>query len=112
MKTCEVCGKPLPQDKKCGNERKYCSKRCKSAAWRNSIRDYQRQVELEKFMRSARMAKRDLEYAESPCAAKVSVEDRGDCVIETRGRPCIAPRCGFIGQSYHLPMSHVETRKN
>ena len=47
-----------------------------------------------KFMRRARLAKRDLDYAESGCAAAVTVEERdlrnseiGQIIrIETRGR--------------------------
>ena len=40
----------------------------------------------EKFKRRARLAKRDLDYAESGCAAKVTVEERGGRVVETRGQ--------------------------
>lgn len=46
----------------------------------------------QKFMMRARLAKRDLDYAESGCAAAVTVEERGGRVIETRGQRCIAPR--------------------
>ena len=46
----------------------------------------------EKFMRRARLAKRDLDYAESGCAAAVTVEERDGIRIETRGQRCIAPR--------------------
>ena len=45
-----------------------------------------------KFMMRARLAKRDLDYTESGCAANVTVEERGGIVIETRGQRCIAPR--------------------
>ena len=43
----------------------------------------------------ARLAKRDIDYAESGCAAKVTVEERGGRVIETRGNRCIAPRFNY-----------------
>ena len=54
----------------------------------------------EKFMRRARLAKRDLDYAESGCAAPVTVEERdlrnselGQIIrVETRGQRCIASR--------------------
>ena len=46
----------------------------------------------QKFMMRERLAKRDLDYAESGHAAKVTVEERGGRVIETRGRCGIAPR--------------------
>ena len=46
----------------------------------------------QKFMMRKRLAKRDLDYAESPYAARVVVETRGNIVVETRGQRCIAPR--------------------
>ena len=48
--------------------------------------------EAAEFERRARLAKRDLDYRDSPYAAKVTVEERGDCVIETRGQRCIGWR--------------------
>ena len=39
----------------------------------------------------ARLAKRDLDYAESGCTAPVTVEVRGNVVTEWRGQRCIAP---------------------
>lgn len=42
-----------------------------------------------------RLAKRDRDYAESGCASPVTVEVRGNRVIETRGQVCIASRCNF-----------------
>ena len=50
-----------------------------------------------KFMMRARLAKRDLDYAESPYAARVVVDcvqttDGRTLVVETRGQRCIAPR--------------------
>ena len=50
-----------------------------------------------KFMMRARLAKRDLDYAESGFAAKVTVEERGGRVIETRGQRCIAPHVTNYG---------------
>ena len=45
--------------------------------------------EAAEFERRARLAKRDLDYRDSPYAAKVTVEERGGLVIETRGQRCI-----------------------
>ena len=42
-----------------------------------------------RFAMRARLAKRDLDYAESPYAAPVTVEYSGNRVIETRGLKCI-----------------------
>ena len=53
--------------------------------------------EAQKFMMRARLAKRDLDYAESPYAARVVVETRGNIVVETRGQRCIAPRITHLG---------------
>ena len=44
--------------------------------------------EAAEFERRARLAKRDLDYRDSPYAAKVTVEDRGNVRIETRGQRC------------------------
>ena len=44
--------------------------------------------EAAEFARRARLAKRDLDYRDSPYAAKVTVEERGGLVIETRGQVC------------------------
>ena len=44
--------------------------------------------EAAEFARRARLAKRDLDYRDSPYAAKVTVEERGGLVIETRGQLC------------------------
>ena len=51
----------------------------------------------QKFEIRARLAKRDLDYAESGCAARVVVDcvrttDGRTLVVETRGHRCIAPR--------------------
>lgn len=44
--------------------------------------------EAAEFARRARLAKRDLDYRDSPYAAKVTVEERDGLVIETRGQVC------------------------
>lgn len=44
--------------------------------------------EAAEFARRARLAKRDLDYRDSQYAAKVTVEERGVLVIETRGQVC------------------------
>ena len=48
--------------------------------------------EAAEFERRARLAKRDLDYRDSPYAAKVTVEDRGNVRIETRGQRCLGWR--------------------
>ena len=48
--------------------------------------------EAAEFARRARLAKRDLDYRDSPYAAKVTVEERGGLVIETRGQRCLGWR--------------------
>ena len=48
--------------------------------------------EAAEFARRARLAKRDLDYRDSPYAAPVAVEERGGLVIETRGQRCIGWR--------------------
>lgn len=45
--------------------------------------------EASEFARRARLAKRDIDYRDSPYAAKVTVEERGGLRIETRGQPVI-----------------------
>lgn len=46
-------------------------------------------LEAAEFERRARLAKRDLDYRDSPYAAKVTVEERGNVRIETRGQRCL-----------------------
>ena len=48
--------------------------------------------EAAEFARRARLSKRDLDYRDSPYAAKVTVEDRGNVRIETRGQRCLGWR--------------------
>lgn len=48
--------------------------------------------EAAEFARRARLAKRDLDYRDSPYAAPVAVEERGGLVIETRGQRCFGWR--------------------
>ena len=48
--------------------------------------------EAAEFMRRARLAKRDLDFRDSPYAPPVTVEERGGRVIETRGQACIGWR--------------------
>ena len=48
--------------------------------------------EAAEFERRARLAKRDLDYRDSAYAATVSVEQRGNVRIETRGQPVIGFR--------------------
>lgn len=55
------------------------------------VRKLKRARETRQFMLRARLAKRDLDYAESGCTAPVSVEVRGNVVTEWRGQRCIAP---------------------
>lgn len=56
--------------------------------------------EAAEFERRARLAKRDLDYRDSPYAAKVTVEERGSLVIETRGQLCAGWRSsGHVSHS-------------
>lgn len=66
-----------------------------SKAAAGSLRSLQREREERRFMMRVRLAKRDLDYAESPCAAKATVEERGGVRIETRGRAVV----GFAAAS-------------
>ena len=63
----------------------------------SSLKRMKKEREQQKFMMRARLAKRDLDYAESPYASPVTAEDRGNRVVETRGRCCIAPRITHLG---------------
>lgn len=56
------------------------------------LRKMKRERKESKFIMRARLAKRDLDYAESGCAAPVTVEERNGKIIEWRGQRCIAPR--------------------
>ena len=60
------------------------------------IKDSARWRELNdpKLAREKRMARRDAEYAAH--APKVTVEERGGVVIETRGQPCIGFRAAAL----------------
>lgn len=89
---CVICGKGFVTDR-AGQE--CCSKSCagKLTALRRgqSLRMSARALEARKVAKLARLAKRDLDYAESGCAAPVTVEVRGNVVTEWRGQRCIAP---------------------
>lgn len=59
-----------------------------------SLKSMQEEREEQRFMVRTRLAKRDLDYAASPCAARVTVDcvrttDGRTLVVETRGRSCI-----------------------
>lgn len=108
MKTCPICGKPVPPAKKHGQDRIYCSTRCCQIARKRRSRELKKRLAgSERQLMLERMAKRDREWETSPYAPPVVVEERdlrntpvGRIVtVETRGRVCIAPRSGFIGQS-------------
>ena len=67
---------------------------CKSKTDYSVLRRMQKDREEQRFMVRARLAKRDLDYALSPCAARVTVDcvrttDGRTLVVETRGRSCI-----------------------
>lgn len=91
-KVCVICDKEFETHRK-GQE--CCSKSCagKITAQRRgqSLRMSARILEARKVAKLARLAKRELDYAESGCAATVTVEERGNVRIETRGQRCIAP---------------------
>ena len=102
---CPVCGEPVIKSDACNATKKYCSKNCARRA------DYRRSQGLPisdelsgrkpkkpkkksdpHAERLARLAQRDAEFAASPYAPKVTVEERGGKIIETRGTPCISSR--------------------
>ena len=59
---------------------------------RLASRDLKRKLKArkeQKFMMRDRLAKRDLDYAESGCAAPVTVEYRSNVRIETRGQAVV-----------------------
>ena len=104
---CPICGAPVPPSK--ARPRKYCSLKCaqKVASRRyrerahanaptklavKSLREMQKDREDAKLKAWSRLEKRDADYAASPCAAPVTVEERGGIRIETRGQRCIGWR--------------------
>lgn len=106
IKKCKCCGKMF--ETKHG-ESVCCSTSCGNsyaAQKRRGIADedikppasIQRAREADaEFMRRARLAKRDLDFRDSPYAPPVTVEERGGRVIETRGRVCLGWRsCGHV----------------
>ena len=70
---------------------------CYSHADRVTFNAIKKSERAAKRARAVRLAKRDLDYAESGCAAKVTVEERGGRVVETRGQRCIAPHVTNYG---------------
>ena len=69
---------------------------CKGNADYVALNRLREESEEQRFAMRARLAKRDLDYTQSPCAAKVTVEELGNRVIETRGQTCI----GFAAASF------------
>ena len=111
MKTCPICGKPVPPAKRHGQDRTYCSTRCCQIASKRRSRYLKKRLAgSERRLMLERMEKRDMEWETSPYAAPVTVEERdlrdtsvGRIVtVETRGRVCIAPGSGFVNPSAML----------
>ena len=63
---------------------------CYSHADRVTFNAIKKSERAAKRARAVRLARRDAEYAAAH--VPVTVEERGNRVIETRGRCCIAPR--------------------
>ena len=83
------CGKSYASQKRGGIADKYIHPPLKTRMARIK--------EDEAFMRRARLAKRDLDFRDSPYAPPVTVEERGGRVIETRGRCCFGWRsCSHV----------------
>lgn len=111
MKTCPICGKPVPPAKRHGQDRIYCSTRCCQIARKRRSRELKKRLAgSERRLMIERMEKRDREWETSPYAAPVTVEERdlrdtsiGRIVtVETRGRVCVAPGSGFVNPSAML----------
>lgn len=95
---CKCCGKMFMQKDK---RKVCCSVSCGksyAAQKRRGVADrdihppmpskMRRASEEAAFMSRARLAKRDLDFRDSPYAPPVTVEERGGRVIETRGQVC------------------------
>ena len=67
---------------------------CYCQADRVTFNAIKRAERAAKRARAVRLARRDAEYAAAH--VPVTVEIRGNRVIETRGQACIASRCDFI----------------
>lgn len=90
-KECPVCGVKFTCHRK---DQKCCSHRCS-----RKLR-YATPSDMAAFKRRARLAKRDLDFRDSPYAPPVTVEERGGRVIETRGRTCLGWRsCGHVSHN-------------
>ena len=70
-----------------------------SKAAAKSLARMKKANEEKRFAMRARLAKRDLDYAASPCAAQVTVEDRGNRVIETRGQTIVGFHASNVTKS-------------
>ena len=66
---------------------------CCNHAERVTFNAIKRSERAAKRARAVRLARRDAEYAAAH--VPVTVEVRGNRVIETRGQVCIASRCNF-----------------
>ena len=110
QRTCPECGKKFEpcykQQVCCGNscanirKAKLRGLRNGRAAYKRKKRAERRAKKSEMELRRERLAARDADYAGSPCAAPVTVEERGNLVIETRGRACAGWRsCGHISHN-------------
>ena len=108
---CSRCGKEIESKRR---RQTYCSITCSAKALKRgkrggatlapidewSLRPMLRKREAADIERRERLAARDADYAGSPCAAPVTVEERGNRVIETRGRCCLGWRsCGHISHN-------------
>ena len=94
MKTCPICGKPVPAQR--GKKpRKFCSKKCADVSAYIAAIDRGYKRPSERIKRRAlslrnRLAARDAAFAETDCP--VTVEERDGKVIEWRGQRRIGCR--------------------
>ena len=91
MKTCPICGKPVPAPK--GKKpRKFCSKKCADVSARIAAIDRGYKRPSERFKRRARSLRNRIALDNCRETAPVTIEQRGNVVTEWRGQRCIAPR--------------------
>ena len=111
QRTCPECGKKFEP---CYKQQVCCGYSCSGIRKarlrglrmnRDAVNQRKKRAERmakksEMELRRERLAARDADYAESPCAAPVTVETRGNRVIETRGRCCLGWRsCGHVSHN-------------
>ena len=88
---CEICGEMFPVVRRVGASAKYCPD-C-----RRLDCDFGSKATLARRERRRRLAERDREIERTSPPVKVTVEERGGWIVETRGQRIIAPRVPLFG---------------